>query len=491
MFNKIKLYPFAFLVFFIALVIGVYTRLVLPQLAYTEFLGEQAREAFNHIKISQEGLLAYGPISSIGKYYIPGGYYTLMYVFSFWSNEPSVHILSNSIFSFLTILLFGLLVYRAFRGFDNVFKVLALAALLWSIFATDIFFAGFVWNPNSVAFFWMLLIVLFDLLLENKLKKFWKFGLWFAQGVILGILISLHSSALFIIPIVFLVNVLIAFRRFRNFDFLSFIPGFILILFPYISSEINNNFKNTYAIWDTVFNQTKEPHSVVEKLNHLFDPVIALANNVYFPLTNMPIVCFLLVLGVIIFGSLYYRGRRFYFFNFWLILVLFILASNSYWGPLHKHYMVLIWPIPLFFFISLFFVKHQSKVGKSISVFFLALGGLFFVQQNLEGISNIIANKFSDKRVVNVSDMKVILSQIPKGASVCTSAYYNSLKYLQFANEGFENTIFQENCNEKSQYEIVEKYKTNDFAPAIKNQYDTTNKKVFYTGPVYDIVKLK
>jgi hypothetical protein len=488
MLKIVKQNPAATIFFLLALFIGFYTRIVMPQLAYTEFQGDQSRDSFVHANILSDGFVPYGPVSSIGKYTLAGGYYTLMFIFSFGNSNPNFHLLSNSIFSFLTIPLFGLLIYRAFSNFKNSILVASFGSLLWSIFATDIFFAGFQWNPNSVTFFWILLIVNFELLYSHKIALKFVNWIWALQGLVFGILLSLHSSSMFVVPLIFAINLIYICYIQKTWRWLWTIPGFLLIMLPYLLAEIQNGFQNTSNIFDTIFIQAKEPHTLVEKLDHLLDPIKGLAAQVYFPFTSMPTLSFGLMLTTVVLGIVFYKGRQFYLCNYLLLLGLFLLVANSYWGPIFKHFMVLIWSVPMFFAISLVFSIPKNGFKKYISIALLILGFGFYAQQNLEGIDNIYQNKFGVNRVVNLFDMKLALSKIPSNSSVCSPTYGNSLKYLNFIGSGKVQT--SENC-QNSNYEFVESYKPSDFYPASKNPYNLDNKNVLFKSDSFSILKLK
>lgn len=474
--------------FLAAVLIGIYTRLVLPQLAYTEFQGDQSRDSFVHAKILRGGLVPYGPASSIGNYVLPGGYYTLMFLFSLGNVNPNFHALSNSIFAFLTIPLFGFLVYRAFSAFKNSILVAAFSSLLWSIFACDIFFAGFQWNPNSVTFFWMLMIVNFELIYSKTFKTKFVKWIWFLQGIILGILLSLHSSSMFIVPLIFIINLGFSCFVQKNYRWLWFVPGFLLIMFPYLSAEISVNFKNTKSIIGTVLKQASQQRTMVEKLDHLLEPIKALATQVYFPFTSMPLLSYTLTLLAIILGIVLYKGRQFYLWNYILLLVLFLIVSNSYWGGIFRHFMVLIWSVPLFFAVSLLFSISQNQYKKYLSIALLILGFGFYTQQNLEGISNIYQNKFGSNRSVNLDDMKLALSKVPSSSSLCSQSYGNSLKYLNSIDKG--TILALENCA-SADFEFVENFVPSDFYPSVKNNYNFKNKKIFFQSEAFAIINLR
>jgi hypothetical protein len=491
MLESIKSHQLSTIIFIIALTIGIYTRIVMPQLAYTEFLGDQARDAFVHQEIFANGFVPYGPASSVGKYVLPGGYYNLVYLFSFWSNEPSLQVLSNSIASFLTIPLFGFLIYRAFGLSKKSILVASIASLAWAIFANDMFFGGFVWNPNSVNFFWMLLIVIYELILNQVITKKFLAPIWILQGIIFGLLVSLHSSSLFVVPIIFLINNLYISYRLKTYQSLWSILGFVLVNISYIQAELVSSFKNSSAIIDTVLIQAREPHTLVEKLNHFFDPVLSLANNVYFPLTNMPTVAFVAVLLTIVLGGIFYSGKRFFMYNYLGLLFVFLLASNSYWGGFLRHFLVLIWSVPLFFAFSLLFVKYDSKIKKVVGTSIIFLGFAFFTQQNLEGINNIYQNKFGRNRLVNVVDMKLVLAKLPPNSSICSSTLSKSLQYINLVNGNNLNFRIYEVCDSRATFEFVPRYLNVDFAPAIKNDRTIEANKIFYSSQAFDIVNLK
>lgn len=490
MFKFIKSYPVASVLFILAFAIGIYTRIVMPQLAYTEFQGDQAINSFVHSKMLDQGFVPYGPISSIGKYLIPGSYYTVLMLFSLGNTVPNFHILANSVCSLLTIPLFGFLIYRAFKIFKNVFLISAFACFCWSIFTVDLFFAGFDWNPNSVTFFWMLLIVIFELIYSRFILT-WKANFaWFGQGIILGILLGLHSSSLFIAPIIFIINTAYISFTHKSMRWLYSILGFLLIMFPYLSSELQTSFQNTKQIINIVFTQNTESHTIVQKLDHLLDPIRSIANTIYFSQTNMPGITFSLVLIVIVLGSIFYKGRQFYLWNYILTFGLFVLVSNSYWGALHMHYLVLVWSVPMFFVISLMFSISTNIFKKYIAILLLILGFGFYIQQSLEGISNVYQNKFGTNRLVNLVDMKLALSKLPSQGIVCTPVYGLSLRYINSIDMITPMSI-QEKCDDKSTLEFVENYQGYGFNLALKNKYDFTNKNIFYKSEAFTIVNLK
>lgn len=415
----------------------------------------------------------------------------MIYLFSFWSGEPSLQVLSNSIASFLTIPLFGFLIFRAFGQSKKSILVASVTSVAWAIFANDMFFGGFVWNPNSVNFFWMLLIVIYELILNRVITKKYLAPIWILQGIIFGLLISLHSSSLFVVPIIFLLNNLYVSYRLKSYQVFWSILGFAIVNISYIQAELASGFGNSSAIIDTVLNQAKEPHTLVEKLNHFFDPIFSLANNVYFPLTNMPTVGFVVVLLTIILGAIFYTGKKFFLYNYLGLILIFLLASNSYWGGFLRHFMVLIWSVPLFFAFSLLFVEYNSKIKKVIALSVILLGFAFFTQQNLEGVINIYQNKFGQNRLVNISDLKLALEKLPVNSSICSSTHGKSLDYINAINQNKLNFRIYEACDNRSNFEFVPRYLNVDFAPAAKNNRLIDPKKVYFFSQAFDIVNLK
>ena len=492
--------------------LGFVTRIVWTLQNHNNFLLEQANYAFVLNDIASGKLIPYGPPSSVGLHSIPSGYYYLMYLFSFWTTDPTYQILSNSVFSLLTIPLFGYLVWRAFgRQWLGL-----LASFLWSIFGCDIFFAGFVWNPNSVNFWWMAMLVLFDLIIFRSLTKPYQVLIWVSVGICIGILISLHSSTLFIIPIIFGLNFgyyiyqlyikqqvkqpvkILSFikqnvaKLFTNFSLVTL--GLVLSCLPYFIAESQVGFGNFIKIIQTLKNQAGATHSLLEKINHIFDPINSLVYKVYFPSQNSSIAFMLLLVLTVVFGIYFYCGKKFYLYNYLVITALFLLASNSYWGEFHMHYLVLVWSVPLFFGLSLLYSQFnkstqsiQNLIQKIICVSLILCFFGLFTFKNLKVMSIIYHTKYDSNRSVSVDDLRLALSKIPDNpnnafiniSTVCSQDYYQSLNYIN-QTETHKNLKLTKECKD-SNYEFMQKYSANDYwkpiTQKIDEKFDQNNQK--------------
>ncbi len=520
--------------------IGFVTRIVWTLQNHNNFLLEQANYAFVLSDIASGKLIPYGPPSSVGLHSIPSGYYYLMYLFSFWTTDPTYQILSNSVLSLLTIPLFGYLVWRALgRQWLGL-----LAGFLWAIFGCDIFFAGFVWNPNSVNFWWMAMVVLFDLVIFKNLHKYYQKLIWTSVGVCIGILISLHSSTLFIIPIIFGLNfgyyiyqlyaqqevkqpvkILIFAKQnvaklFGNFSLV--VVGLVLSCLPYFVAESQVGFGNFVKIIQTLKNQAGATHSLLEKINHIFDPINSLAYKVYFPSQNSSIAFMVLLVLTIVFGTYFYCGKKFYLYNYLVITILFLLASNGYWGSFHMHYLVLVWSVPLFFGLSLLHSQFgqstnsnqagqisQNLIQKIICVSLILCFFGLFTFKNLKTMSIIYHTKYDTNRSVSVDDLRLALSKISDSQNssistsvitICSQDYYQSLNYINFTETPKnppKNLKFTKECNKDNSiadYKFVQKYSANDYwTPIPQDIYPNgqTNGQIYFQTDQFVIFRLK
>jgi hypothetical protein len=242
-----------------AFVFGIIAR-VTGLLYYTQFLGDQVRDQGVYIGMAQGKFPFLGPESSIGGYSIPPLYYYISNIFAFWNpNNPNLAIISNTIFSILTIPLGAYLVFLMLPKLEINKRYIAsgIFASVWPVFYLDIIHNSQEWNPSSLNFFFFTFVIIFHLIFQNNLSIKKCLALWFLQGLNLAILISLHSSALFVFPPIFFV--MIAIYLFNNFKhwYLPIISmfSFLISLTPYWVGEFRSNFLNSKAILDTVFNK--------------------------------------------------------------------------------------------------------------------------------------------------------------------------------------------------------------------------------------------
>jgi hypothetical protein len=465
--------PLALVIFCLGILIGLVTRFVWLFSAYNAYLGEQARDGFVIMQAWQGKQIPFGPPSSIGGYYIPPLYFYFSWLFTALGTDPVFQALSNAVCSFFSIPLFGYVIYRSQNHLTQKTRLFlaSLASFLWSIFATDIFFSGFEWNPNSITFWLMLFLVTLDFLFTSMDLRIWQKSLgWLFVGLIVGQLVSLHSSTLFMMPVILAAySFFWGWKKKSYYSLLAWL-SFVLSLWTYWVSEFSTKFNNTQIIINTLTKNSEQKYSWIEKLNHFFDPYFALGGTVYFP--NSKGVGFFIVLLVLIFtfAVMKYKGKKFYLY-FWLFVTsLFCLVSMNYWGILYMHYLVMLWSVPMFMLFSLATSVLETKKLKYFAWSLCSIFLILFFFFNAKSIRNIYNNKFSDTtRLPTVADLRFALSKIPVGAKLCSGAYSKNFHYLDVYENNQSRTIYQD-CDGKENFAFMEKYSFNDFGLPKINQ---------------------
>jgi hypothetical protein len=462
---KYRALPFG--IFLLAIVIGIITRLWWNIESYNTFLGEQARDGEMMLGVWNKQYPRFGPVSSVGGYFIPPLYLYIGAIFAWFGNDPTLQAVSNMITSFVSIPLFGLIVFRSLTTLGDKYRILvsSVASLLWSLFAVDMFFSGFEWNPNSVTFWLMVFVINLD-----NLFNYWKtpkahiFG-WIWQGIILGILVSLHSSTLFMMPIIFGIYSVYWGIKQKSFYCLIGWVSFVASLWIYFREEFRTGFTNTKIIISTITstsNGTKR--TILDKIIKMGDTVWNIPNYIYFPNNDSNLLFGSIFILVIVFGFLVHKGNKFFVWFYILILGIYCLATSNYFGPYYMHYYAMIWAIgPVFLFLclgSLFADYMDTKSSKYLitaswitAVLFVIIFGYF----NAIGINNILDNKFSSRRTPTTDDMKFILTKVPTNIVICADGNSNALSYFDKYEYKKTRTIV-DRCEPRIQYYIVGKY---------------------------------
>jgi hypothetical protein len=245
-----KLYTYIFIV---AFVIGAYTRFGTIT-SYTGFQADQARDAFVYMEMKKSNLPTLGPSSSIGGYSLPPFYYFYVFPITIFGNDPIIQIIPNSIASFLTIFVFGILIYTNLDNLKRRKKILlaSLGSLWWSIATFGVSFDTVEWNPVPIPLFSMLFLLLAQKIINSPHLKH-PYVIWAMLGLTVSILASLHTITLLFIPLTFLVLCLyyqIRYRRWQTFGHIALSTSIIAITnFTYIQSELINNFQSLYTVF--------------------------------------------------------------------------------------------------------------------------------------------------------------------------------------------------------------------------------------------------
>jgi hypothetical protein len=424
----------------LAICIGLITRIIFVFQYVTFDIGpdpDQIRDAFTVMNIWQGHFPTLGPRASVGGHSILPLYYYLFFPFTILGANPEFQALPNAFFSFLSIPLLMYLIYSLLENerFSLRIFLSGLGGLWYSLLFGDIFISNFQWNPSSIPFFLMTFSLLYKLQLDRKYSFSIQILFSVLYGINFAILMSLHSSTLFILPVAFFIlssiYIYIALKRRRGipFSLLPFISlaSTLIVLLPYWIGEIERNFQNTKAIAQTILTSSNQsnPNFLIYlygKIINLILNYVTLAQQAYFWNTSW----IFLVVSVVFSLSILFWGVRAIKINqpIWLawcsIWIVFLIASSNI-DALNIPFFYKISVIFLPIILTLFSLIHINKVNSSnwllISLFgaFIALSTIC----NLQYDYRFMGSKYGNHRLMNTTDMTQILSKLTSGSTLC------------------------------------------------------------------------
>ncbi|MEM9903730.1 MAG: hypothetical protein AAF921_01725 [Cyanobacteria bacterium P01_D01_bin.44] len=430
-----------YLLISLGILIGLSTRLLAVFQYVTFDIGpdpDQIRDAFAVMNMWRGDLPTLGPqVSTVGRHHILPLYYYLFFPFTLLGPNPIFQALPNALFSFLSIPLFIYLIYQLLERIEKSKRIFlsGLGGFWYSLLYGDIFISNFQWNPSSIPFFIMVLTLLFKLQMQGNFSFAIQALLWTVYGAILAIIVSLHSSTLFVMPVVFAVTSSIfiydAIKRKRKFLLVSFpfvsILSALITLTPYWIGEIGRNFNNTKAILRTIFETSRQSDeniliSIYTKISNLFLSYIMIAQQAYFWNTSwlyliISITFLSLVTG---WGLFKFKGNRHIWLMWCSLWAVFLLAASNI-NPIETpfYYKLLLLFAPIVFTLSSLAYLDCSPTKKKI---FSCLIGLFIflsVASNLFYDYRFMVSKYGPERLVNTADIIQIMNQLPARSTIC------------------------------------------------------------------------
>ena len=415
----------------LAIVVGFVTRIIFI-FRYTTFdIGpdpDQIRDAFVYMNMWQGNLPHLGPRSSVGQYNLPPLYYYLVFPFTIFGADPAFQALANGMFSFASILLLMYLVYKLLDNLNSSKRLMlsGLAGFWYSTIFPEIFISNFNWNPSPIPFFFISFVLLYQYQLENNSPWLTQAACWIIYGIFLAILVSLHSTTLFIMPVVFIVSSLWFIYRKRKerdkwvFPLISVISANVS-LFLYWKLELVRGFINTKRIFNLIFSSSQSSNSFLEKFKVILD-YFNLGQQAYFigdHWYNLAISIIFLLL-VTLLGIIKFRGNKVIFFFLIFTWLTFLYAASNYQETyFFIPYKLLILFAPIILAVSALgysnFSRRFNKILNSLII------GLIFLSILINSHLNLLyfSSKYGQERVMAVSDITNIFQQIPAKSTIC------------------------------------------------------------------------
>ena len=462
-----------------ALIFGFLIRLFVV-LNFTQFSGDQINDAYRTMGIWEGSFptLGPGPAAWSGiaeaKLYLPPLYYYLVFPFTALTPDLSSQAIFNAISTFLSIPLLSLLVYEMLSGVDNDKRIfLSGLAVFWYallfkniVFSTGDSLAG---NPVSILFFQLVFVILYSFQINKKLSLIWQIICWIIFGIIVAVLVSLHFSTLFIMPvifggcIIFYISINPQSRKRWLLSGLSILSS-LLALTPYWIGEINRSWLNNRAIISLVVNATsKEGHSVtfLQRINGIAHGYFNLGHEVYFIGTTWKsiIISLLFLLTVLVIGVVKFRGNKTIFFlllSTWSVFLLSYSSTNMKETYNPVFYKALIYLAPIFLTtISLAYLKF-SKIVNKILITFIIFCITISILINIKYHYNFVSSRAGMPRIPNTNDLAQVLTQIPQKSNICRGGRIHKYTDKYVTKREFE--IIQD-CHPGS-YLIYSKYES-------------------------------
>lgn len=417
----------------LAIAIGILTRII-SLFQYTTFdIGpapDQIRDAFVYMSMMEGDFPTLGQASSAGGYNLPPLYYYLVFPFVQLGANPALQVLPNGIFSFLAIPLFIVLVYELLENLPASKRLLlaGLAGFWYSLIFSEIFVSTFEWNPSPIPFFLFTFLLLYKRQLARKAPLSIQAAQWVLYGIVLAILVSLHSTTLFVMPIVFVGSIIAFLVKNRKYPNQWFLPGLaiassILALTPYWIGEISRKGSNTKKIIALILNQDEGASSagVFDRLSRIVFNYLELGQQTYFAKFPWFYGIGTIVLAlVLVLGISRFKGNRSLWISLISVWLVYLYAASNYDGDYIIHYKRLLFFAPILLAVSA--LAYVDKRPKLIHRF---ITGLIAVSIMLSCVSNLYFNylyldsKFGEHRAIAISDVIHILNSLPTSSTLC------------------------------------------------------------------------
>ncbi|GFE71212.1 hypothetical protein [Chroococcus sp. FPU101] len=420
-------------------------------LNFTEFCGDQIRDAITTMEMWKGNLPTLGPISSWRSAYLPPLYFYFVFPFTAISSDLSSQAIFNGITTFFSIPLLMFTIYQSLEKVESNkrFFLATLAGLWYSLLFQNIVMntgnslAG---NPGSVVFFLLAFILLFTYILEDKLSSIKECLFWLAYGFCFVSLINLQFAPLFVMPVIFMISIFIYLYKNRKNPQKFILPCLAILtvliaLTPYWFGEIERNWLNSKEILALVFKTGEEPKysmSFFQRLIAVIRGYFDIGKDGYFIGTSrLTKLISILFMGVILlFGILKYRGNQTIYYLWLMISLVFLYAYSSVnmqntYNPLF--YRLLIYLVPIFLTIWCLAYLNFSSRSEKLIIIFLAFSITFCILINLKFHYNYITARVGMPRVQNTTDLVQIVREIPNQATVCDAInYYRNLRIYEY-----------------------------------------------------------
>jgi hypothetical protein len=385
-------------------------------------------------------------IASRGRpFHVPPLYhYLVFFLGGFLGPHPTFYVLAETILSVLTGPLLSFLLYRMLSGIERDKRLLlsALAGLWHSVLFVNLFYASYGANFSQIPFFVFLFVLLFDRQMSREAVRPSQVLSWSAYGIVFALLISLHATALLVMPGIFAgCCLLFVYKHHRQP--MSYCMVGVAVLFaalalaPYWAGEVSRQWANSRTILGFLSFESG-PISVTTFLDRLLGSLLTsldLGRQVY--VLGTPRALVVLSSGVmtaaVVLALTRFRGNRMILGQLVVIWGGFLAAAMCYRDPrsILMHWKMLIVYCPVVCTITAMAYADYGRLGGKICVWLLGCFMVVSIWANMRYDTNFLYYKFAKERMFTVNDAVDVLKRLPEGTRVCPF-WYDWLSRVKF-----------------------------------------------------------
>lgn len=465
----------------LALLVGFLIRFF-SLIKYTTFdIGpapDQVRDAFVYMDMWRGKMPILGPSASVGGYSLPPLYYYLVFPFTIFGAAPVWQALPNALFSWLAIPALMLLIYELLEDVKQSKRLIlsGLAGLWYAVIFGEIFISTFQWNPSPIPFFLISCTLIFKYQIETKFSRLIpNLILWLSYGFLMAILVSLHSTALFVMPVVFLSSLGFYIYQKRRQPYkcwlsLLSIVAMSVALIPYWKGELARNFINSKQIVLVVLGTGSETDNsnLLTKLGKIVFNYFELGQQLYFPNRGILylVVSIFFLLLVLCCAIYHFKGNihiKLFLVFTWLI---YLYAAANFQGIFFIHYKLLFIVAPIVLTVLAIAYLDSSTIIGLIATRIIILGIVVSMGLNISWDYRYLASKYSRERLIATSDIISVFQELSPASTICEPKYqgnrsqinpYNYIDlYITKKNFNFVNSCNSKNYLIKSKYRMVQ-----------------------------------
>ncbi|GAB4141253.1 MAG: hypothetical protein Fur0024_3260 [Patescibacteria group bacterium] len=482
----------------LSILIAFFTRIFLNFFNFQFSHVDAIRDSFVVERMKNGDFPGYGPVTSrSGVFHLPL-YYYILFIFSFLGSNPVFQSFPNALFSFFSVSLFGVLIFKILNkeNFEKKIFLTGFAMFWWSVFFSDIALSNRNWNPNSIPFFLILFFLIFEQIFF--VTKVWqKIFLWSLFGLVLSILVSLHSTTMFTMPIVFAICIFIflfrGFKRKENFLKNLIFPSLsvvisIISLIPYFILEFKRGFENTREILGLILHGGYANISFIEKLDNISRVILSLSRVEYFVNEYNFNFFGIFIVAIISIFILNIKPNKTFWISILSTFFLYLFASSNWVQEFHRHYKLEIVFMPIIFFVFIISEMDFKKFGNIFISIFLIIGAFFSIKYNIQKDVNYIKNLYGKDRIMVVSDYVEVLKFLPDKSLICSTV--NGIGTFDYLNKTIvkKDFRFYPIC-EKGDYFVYKKIVADEYFYNFQKNPNSKpeNFKVIFENEVYII----